>query len=239
MTLAELQLYLGRLGVRLSVRPASSIGDGSSPKLVVDAPAGALTDDLRAALVACKPALVAALVGSHQSGSSVPRPRPLADAQAAIAIDHAFRYQSAFDPAFWGAPPAGRRGREPTAEEVVDLVESCARPGIRLRVEAGVNLSAYVPRGCRLPEGWLRRLAAWRGTVCGYLSRIRSPFFDGDRELAAACAIEDDRRLREMGGPMPDKGGRRRGHFWPHYGEVAPSFDERHEGDATGREEGA
>jgi hypothetical protein len=49
----------------------------------------------------------------------------------------------------------------------------------------------------RRPPDWLAlAIAEQRRVVCGYLRRIRSPFFDGDHELALSCAQADDERLR-------------------------------------------
>ena len=62
MTLPELRACLDRLGVRLSVR------------LVVDAPVGVLTPEVKAALADHKPALLALLVGVESS--IVPTPQP-------------------------------------------------------------------------------------------------------------------------------------------------------------------
>src|SRR5262245_12603834 len=57
MNLPELQACLDRCGVRLSSRSVA----GAPPKLVVDAPAGVLTEELKAALVECKATLLARL----------------------------------------------------------------------------------------------------------------------------------------------------------------------------------
>ena len=59
MTLPELQSHLDRLGVRLSVR------------LVVDAPARAITPEVKEALATHKPALLARLT----NGPLLPRSR--------------------------------------------------------------------------------------------------------------------------------------------------------------------
>jgi hypothetical protein len=57
MTLPDLVLYLGRLGVRLWIRSA----DGAPPKLVVGAPAAALSAEMRAGLEIHRDRLVAML----------------------------------------------------------------------------------------------------------------------------------------------------------------------------------
>jgi hypothetical protein len=101
MTLPDLQACLDRLGVRLSLR------------LVVDAPAGVMTPEILAALVAHKPRLLALLTGvddrADPTGPPVSEPirsagpPGLSDSEAVAAIDAAFA-----DPA-----PARRSDRGP------------------------------------------------------------------------------------------------------------------------------
>jgi hypothetical protein len=64
----------------------------------------------------------------------------------------------------------------------------------------------------RRPPDWLAlAIMAQKRVVCGYLRRIRSPFFVGDHELALSCAVDDDRRLRDVEAtrtgqaPTPDR----------------------------------
>ena len=104
MTLTELHALLERLGVELSAR---------GERLHYKAPAGVLTPEIKAALAAHKPALLAMLAGvddrTGPAGPHVSEPiRPasppgLSDPEAVAAIDTAFA-----DPA-----PARRSDRGP------------------------------------------------------------------------------------------------------------------------------
>jgi TubC N-terminal docking domain len=74
MTLPELNACLERLGVKLSLR------------LVVDAPAGALTPEVKAALATHKPALLALLAGPAPAPPTPDPPGLLSDEDALDAI---------------------------------------------------------------------------------------------------------------------------------------------------------
>jgi TubC N-terminal docking domain len=92
MTLPELQSCLDRLGVKLSLR-----GD----RLAVDAPAGVMTEEIKAALAAHKPALLAMLAGLDD------RTDPAGPTAGEPSLPDG--------PAGWGPPPADRGWRKTVA----------------------------------------------------------------------------------------------------------------------------
>ena len=92
--------------------------------------------------------------------------------------------------------------RLPEHAAVTVLVKDCNQLGIELEVRCGEQLWAFVPpyASHQKLDPLLIALASQRGILCGYLRRIFSPSFDGNHELAASCAAEDDRRILEHGG---------------------------------------
>jgi site-specific DNA-methyltransferase (adenine-specific) len=104
MTLLDLRACLDRLGVRLSLR-----GD----RLVADAPAGSLTGEIKAALLAHKPALVALLARGNDrtDAAGPPAGEPTRPAR----------------PDGWGPPPADRSWRRIVAHWPIEWRERWGR----------------------------------------------------------------------------------------------------------------
>jgi hypothetical protein len=119
----------------------------------------------------------------------------------------------------WPDRPSATAGEDPEPAVLLGLIGQLRSRGFELKVWVA---SAEVPGrkvveharrlrvadldGCRRPPDRLvLPLMAHAAVVCGYLSRVASPFFadpatDRDRRLAMECAIADRRRLREVEG---------------------------------------
>jgi hypothetical protein len=194
--------------------------DRPPPDPLPNAPgAGLLDDDVRSLLIGdTAPPWYVARDGTVSRDRPQPRdaeptgapvapigPPGLSDPAAASAIDRAFG-RAAGPP----VPPL-----EPDPDELLELVDRCEAAGFAISVwiesiERKGRAKEYVKRlSIRDPEGRRRPpdrivlpLLAQSRVICGYVSRVDSPFFPdpataADRRTAMLAAIADDRRLRE------------------------------------------
>jgi hypothetical protein len=193
MTLSDLQSRLASQHVVLMIREG---------RLVVDAPAGVLTAEIKAALTAHKTLLESLAAKSQTSLVSLP---PIVD-PAIVAL-----IEAAFEPRTCSPDPYV----EPDPAELIEVVDQCEAMGFELGVwveaierqgramEYCRRLSIRAAEGQGHPPRYLvLALMKHSRIVCGYVSRLDSPFFpdpasDADYRAAMEASISDDRRLRE------------------------------------------